>query len=60
MTDAVHAKGGRIFLQIMHTGRVGHPSLYPDGALPLGPSPIASGRSCSPARGWSTTRFPGR
>ena len=43
VTDAVHAKGGRIFAQLMHCGRVGHPSLYKDGALPLGPSPIASG-----------------
>jgi N-ethylmaleimide reductase len=43
VTGAVHAKGGRIFAQLMHSGRVGHPYLYPDGALPLGPSPIASG-----------------
>ncbi|MBO2454258.1 alkene reductase [Actinomadura barringtoniae] len=43
VTDAVHAEGGRIFAQIMHSGRVGHPYLYPDDALPLGPSPIASG-----------------
>ena len=44
-TDAVHARGGRIFLQIMHSGRIGHPSLYPDGALPVAPSAIASGES---------------
>ncbi|MEV4254609.1 alkene reductase [Spirillospora sp. NPDC049652] len=43
VTGAVHAAGGRIVAQLMHTGRVGHPYLYPDGALPLGPSPIASG-----------------
>ncbi|MEU5876515.1 alkene reductase [Spirillospora sp. NPDC047279] len=43
VTDAVHAKGGRIFAQIMHGGRVGHPYLYPDDALPHGPSAIASG-----------------
>ncbi|POM26773.1 N-ethylmaleimide reductase [Actinomadura rubteroloni] len=43
VTDAVHAAGGRIFAQIMHSGRVGHPVLQPDGALPLGPSPLASG-----------------
>ena len=43
VTDAVHAEGGRIFAQLMHAGRVGHPVLYPDGGLPLGPSPIASG-----------------
>ncbi|WP_141578727.1 alkene reductase [Actinomadura sp. WMMA1423] len=43
VTDAVHAEGGRIFAQLMHAGRVGHPVLYPDGGLPLGPSPIATG-----------------
>ncbi|GAA0567602.1 alkene reductase [Actinomadura livida] len=43
VTDAVHAEGGRIFAQLMHAGRVGHPVLYPDGGLPVGPSPIASG-----------------
>ncbi|MDA8370280.1 MAG: alkene reductase [Nocardiopsaceae bacterium] len=43
VTDSVHAQGGRIFAQLMHSGRVGHPSLYPDGALPEAPSAIASG-----------------
>jgi len=43
VTDAVHAKGGRIFAQLMHSGRIGHPVLYPDGGLPVAPSPIASG-----------------
>ncbi|MBP2477143.1 N-ethylmaleimide reductase [Crossiella equi] len=39
VTDAVHAKGGRIFIQIMHTGRVGHPSLH-DGESQVAPSPV--------------------
>ncbi|MDL4772928.1 alkene reductase [Actinomadura xylanilytica] len=43
VTDAVHERDGRIFVQIMHAGRIGHPVLYPDGALPVGPSPLASG-----------------
>ena len=41
VTDAVHANGGRIFLQIMHTGRIGHPENI-DGQLPLlAPSAVA-------------------
>ncbi|WP_018653725.1 alkene reductase [Actinomadura flavalba] len=45
VTDAVHDAGGRIVGQLMHSGRVGHPSLRPDGTNPLGPSPLASGQS---------------
>ncbi|HEY8480842.1 MAG TPA: alkene reductase [Spirillospora sp.] len=44
VTDTVHAEGGQIFAQLMHAGRIGHPVLYPDGGLPLAPSPIASGQ----------------
>jgi len=39
-TDAVHAAGGRIFLQLWHGGRACHPLLN-DGALPVAPSPLA-------------------
>ncbi|MEV0503377.1 alkene reductase, partial [Streptomyces spectabilis] len=42
VTDAVHAAGGRIFAQLMHTGRIGHPVLLPEGLVPVGPSPIAA------------------
>ncbi|MFF1439188.1 alkene reductase [Streptomyces sp. NPDC058295] len=38
VTDAVHAEDGVIFLQLMHTGRVGHPSLM--GLTPVGPSAV--------------------
>lgn len=41
VTDAVHARGGKIITQIWHTGRISHPSLQPDGALPVAPSAIA-------------------
>ena len=41
VTEAVHAAGGRMFLQLWHVGRISHPSLQPDGALPVAPSAIA-------------------
>ncbi len=40
ITDAVHAKGGKIFLQMMHTGRVSHPLNMPEGARVVGPSAV--------------------
>ena len=39
VTEAVHAKGGRIFLQLWHVGRISHPT-YLDGQLPVAPSAI--------------------
>lgn len=44
VVDAVHAKGGVIFLQPWHVGRVSHSSFQPGGALPAAPSavPISS------------------
>ena len=40
VTEAVHAAGGRIFMQLWHVGRVSHPD-YLDGALPVAPSALA-------------------
>ncbi|MEO6954335.1 MAG: alkene reductase [Polyangia bacterium] len=42
VTRAVHEKGGHLFLQIMHTGRVGHPLNMPKGARVVGPSALAA------------------
>jgi N-ethylmaleimide reductase len=40
VVDAVHARGGKIFLQLWQVGRISHPSLLPDNALPVAPSAI--------------------
>ncbi|MHA3115776.1 alkene reductase [Acinetobacter sp. ANC 4635] len=40
VTDAVHAKGGKIFVQLWHVGRISHIDLQPNGASPVAPSAI--------------------
>jgi N-ethylmaleimide reductase len=42
VTDAVHAKGSKIFVQLMHCGRVGHPLNLPTGARMVAPSAVAA------------------
>lgn len=51
VTDAVHAEGGRIFLQLWHAGRVAHPSFLPDGEIPIAPSAIAANCLADTAEG---------
>lgn len=41
VTDAVRERGGRMFAQLCHAGRISHPRLQPNGELPIAPSPIA-------------------
>lgn len=40
VTEAVHKGGGQIFMQLWHVGRISHPSLQPDGMIPVAPSAI--------------------
>jgi len=40
VTDAVHEKGGKIFIQLMHTGRVSHPENMPEGSEIVAPSSV--------------------
>jgi 2,4-dienoyl-CoA reductase-like NADH-dependent reductase (Old Yellow Enzyme family) len=41
VTDAVHAAGGKIVVQLWHMGRSSHPDFQPGGVLPVAPSAIA-------------------
>lgn len=42
VTDAVHARGGHIFLQMWHTGRVSHSAVQPGGLAPVAPSAVCA------------------
>jgi 2,4-dienoyl-CoA reductase-like NADH-dependent reductase (Old Yellow Enzyme family) len=58
VTDAVHAAGGRIFLQLWHVGRISDP-IFLDGELPVAPSAIAAAGHVSlvrPKRNYVTPR----
>jgi N-ethylmaleimide reductase len=44
VTQAVHAAGGRMVLQLWHVGRMSHTSLQENGGLPVAPSAIRAGR----------------
>ena len=40
VVEAVHARGGKIFMQIFHTGRIALPDFLPEGELPVAPSAV--------------------
>ena len=51
VAEAVHAKGGHLFIQLMHTGRMSHPDNTPHHRQPVAPSAIASGQKMFTAAG---------
>jgi N-ethylmaleimide reductase len=57
-TEAVHAKGGRIFLQLWHVGRISHTSLQPGGIAPVAPSAIAAKAQTFDGKGFVPTSMP--
>jgi N-ethylmaleimide reductase len=52
VTDAVHAKGGKIFLQLYHAGRQSNAELQPEGRRPVGPSEVLHGGVAYTNAGW--------
>lgn len=59
VTESVHSKGAKIFIQFMHCGRIAHPLNLPAGARVLGPSAIAAaGEMYTDAEGMKTNATP--
>lgn len=58
VTDAVHEKGGRIFAQLWHVGRVSHTSLQTDGQAPVAPSAIRADAKTFVEEGFVDTSVP--
>jgi N-ethylmaleimide reductase len=52
VTDAVHAKGGKIFLQLYHAGRQSNKDVQPEGSIPVGPSEVLHGGVAYTTEGW--------
>ncbi|MCX2723087.1 alkene reductase [Roseibium salinum] len=58
VTDAVHAAGGRIVIQLWHVGRISHPVLQTGGADPVAPSAIAANSKTFDGTGFVDTPTP--
>ncbi|KAF1685322.1 alkene reductase [Pseudoxanthomonas broegbernensis] len=58
ITDAVHAKGGHVFVQLMHAGRMSHPDNTPHRRPGVAPSAIAPGAGMFTASGMQDIPVP--
>ena len=58
VTDAIHAKGGKIFVQLWHVGRISHVDLQPNGAAPVAPSAIRAETKVFVNNGFADTSEP--
>jgi len=58
VTDEVHARGGRIVLQLWHVGRISHVSLLPEGEVPVAPSAIRANAKTFTAQGFEDVSAP--
>ncbi len=58
VTEAVHARGGKIVIQLWHVGRVSHTSLQPGGQAPVAPSAIGADSKTFDGTGMVTTSVP--
>jgi N-ethylmaleimide reductase len=58
VTDAVHAAGGRIVMQLWHVGRMSHVSLQQDGAAPVAPSALRAEDNVFTEQGFEPASMP--
>ncbi|BAP41539.1 alkene reductase [Pseudomonas sp. LJDD11] len=58
VTEAVHAEGGRIFLQLWHVGRVSHVDLQQNGAAPVAPSALQASTKVFVNNGFADASVP--
>jgi len=58
VTDAVHARGGRIVVQLWHVGRISHVSLLPPGEMPVAPSALRARGKTFTANGFEDVSTP--
>jgi len=58
VTDAVHAKGGKIVCQLWHVGRISHVSLQPDGGAPVSSTARRANTKTYTAKGFEEVSTP--